>query len=489
MRPTAITALLVLSVSTQASGQTLLTPQDYQRLKEEADLPADAGLATHGPVHLRPTGSTRDNDGGCSCWVVPDSTYTLASEEADDVINVVAHLPFTFNFYGESFDSLYVNMNGNVSFGSQYIWYPGGSFAGEFPFGPEKMLAPFYADVDIRDTTDTVPTSYLHGRLLYKVTPHAFYLNWEDVGYYGYQGDLRNSFQLIITDGSDPAVPDSGNVSFCYRDMQWTTGNASDGENGFGGVSATVGANRGDAMGYAQVGRFNVDDDSYIGPYDEVNGVHWLDSMHFYLNTADPAGVHPIFGSPFECDSLVIGVGDAGTYRIECIAGAVDEVVTCTSSCPDIAAYQQLPTVADDHAAVLFSFHPTAGELGAHDVQFSAENDDGTPLTSMYTLHVLVVDSTSTGFGANAGANGLRLFPDPAAEHCTLDLGNSPAPEQVLIRSVDGRVCRSYASGAKAKRMDLDLTGLRSGRYTVCVVGQDQVRVLPLIITGPALER
>ncbi len=488
MRTTAITWLLVLSVCTRATGQTLLSPQDYQRLKEEAALPADAGLATHGPVNLRPTSGTRDNDGGCSCWVVPDSTYTLASEEADDVINVVAHLPFSFNFYGELFDSLYVNMNGNVSFGQQYIWYPGGSFANDFPFSPEKVLAPFYGDVDTRDTLDTIPTSYLHGRLLYKVTPHAFYLNWDDVGYYGYQGDLRNSFQLILTDGTDPAVPDGGNVSFCYKDMQWTTGSASDGENGFGGVSATVGANRGDALGYAQVGRFGEDDDAYIGPYDEVNGVHWLDSLHFYLNTADPLGVHPIFGSAFPCDSLVIAVGDAGTYHIECIAGAVATQVSCTSSCPDIAAYEQVPTVPDDHAQVLFSFTPTSAEVGTHEVHFSAENDDSTPLTSTYTLHVLVVDSTTTGFAADAGANGLRLFPDPATAHCTLDLGNSPTPEQVLIRSVDGRVCRSYASGAKARRMELDLTGLRSGRYTVCVVGKDHVRVLPLIVAGPVLE-
>ena len=217
--------------------------------------------------------------------------------------------------------------------------------------------------------------------------------------------------------------------------------------------------------------------------------MRWLDSRHFCLNTADPLGVHPIFGSPFECDSLVITVGDAGTYRIECIAGAVATQVSCTSSCPDIAAYQQVPTVADDHAPVLFSFNPTADELGAHDVHFSAENDDSTPLTSTYTLHVLVVDSTTTGFAADAGANGLRLFPDPATAHCTLDLGNSPAPEQVLIRSVDVRVYRSYASGAKARRMELDLTGLRSGRYTVCVVGKDNVQVLPLIVTGPALER
>ena len=52
-----------------------------------------------------------------------------------------------------------------------------------------------------------------------------------------------NTFQLIISDGTDTIIPANNNIAFCYGDMQWTTGAASSGIGGFGGTAATVGAN------------------------------------------------------------------------------------------------------------------------------------------------------------------------------------------------------------------------------------------------------
>jgi hypothetical protein len=47
--------------------------------------------------------------------------------------------------------------------------------------------------------------------------------------------DKLNDFQLILTDGSDPLLPNGNNIAFCYGDMQWTTGSASQCVGGFGG--------------------------------------------------------------------------------------------------------------------------------------------------------------------------------------------------------------------------------------------------------------
>ncbi|MBK8341231.1 MAG: hypothetical protein IPK99_15140 [Flavobacteriales bacterium] len=55
------------------------------------------------------------------------------------------------------------------------------------------------------------------GQVWYKVTPTALYVNWVDVGYLAMLTDKHNSFQPIITDGTDPILGLDKNVSFCHR--------------------------------------------------------------------------------------------------------------------------------------------------------------------------------------------------------------------------------------------------------------------------------
>jgi hypothetical protein len=65
---------------------------------------------------------------------------------------------------------------------------------------------------------------------------------------------------------TDPMLPNGNNVAFCYGDMQWTTGSASQGgTGGFGGVPSTVGVNKGDGTNFIQIGRF---DASQVHAYD-----------------------------------------------------------------------------------------------------------------------------------------------------------------------------------------------------------------------------
>ena len=85
------------------------------------------------------------------------------------------------------------------------------------------MIAPFWADVDTRSTNG--------GNVWYKLTPHSLVVVWDHVGYWNMMEDKLNTFQLIISDGQDTLVPAGNNVSFCYGDMQWTTGSASGGIN------------------------------------------------------------------------------------------------------------------------------------------------------------------------------------------------------------------------------------------------------------------
>jgi hypothetical protein len=130
----------------------------------------------------------------------------------NDDLSSSADLDFLFNFFGTMYDKIYINNNGNLSFERAYGDYdPTG-----FPSTDFKMVAPFWADVDTRSQIGRVWKKKLPG--------NAFALAWDHVGYFPSQGDLRNTFQVVISDGTNAEMGLGNNVCFCYEDMQWTTG-------------------------------------------------------------------------------------------------------------------------------------------------------------------------------------------------------------------------------------------------------------------------
>ncbi|MCX7650340.1 MAG: PKD domain-containing protein [Flavobacteriales bacterium] len=227
-------------------------------------------------------------------YIPHDNTYSVAMPSCDDCSSSLINLPFQFCLYGQLYNQVYINNNGNVSFGSPYGTY---SSTG-FPVNGFPMLAPFWADVDTRGGLGTV---------YYKITPTALYVNWVNTGYYSMQGDKRNTFMLVMTDGTDPVLSNGNNVGFAYQDMQWTTGAAScwggtpspctyngntytcGGSGGFCGVPATVGANKGDGVDYFLIGRFDHPGTDFNGPT-VPSGVDYLDyaAMEFNICNLPP---------------------------------------------------------------------------------------------------------------------------------------------------------------------------------------------------------
>lgn len=155
-------------------------------------------------------------------------TTNFAGNDDDSVGPV--NIGFNLNFFGNNWNSLFVNNNGNVTFtGSLGTYTPSAITAGSL-----AMLAPFFADVDTRTgNTVTYGTGLLGGKSVFGV-------NWIDVGYFSEHTNLLNSFQLIITDRSDIAAGDF-DFEFNYDKIQWETGDASGGLGGFGGTPATAG--------------------------------------------------------------------------------------------------------------------------------------------------------------------------------------------------------------------------------------------------------
>jgi hypothetical protein len=163
-------------------------------------------------------------------------TYRLVRQ--DDRPSEYSEIGFPINLFGTTFDSCYVNNNGNITFN--------GSLR-DFTPVPLRVLglpivAPFWADVDTNAEGSSVVT-YSHdiesvnGR-------EAFGVNWVKVGYYAGNDDKLNSFQLIFIDRSDTGV---GNfdIEFNYDMILWETGESSGGTNGYGGDPSRSGLSNG----------------------------------------------------------------------------------------------------------------------------------------------------------------------------------------------------------------------------------------------------
>jgi hypothetical protein len=237
----------------------------------------------------------------CDCLVPLDTSFHIAQfvgysapdYRNDDASTAAIALPFSFQLYGVTYDSIYINNNGNISFDNAYATYSSSGF----PSAQFVMVAPFWADVDTRNVAS--------GLVYYKITPTALIVRWQQVGYFNSQIDKMNDFQLVITDGSNSDLPDNYNVQFCYGDMQWTTGSASGGTNGFGGTAATAGVNMGNGVDFWQIGRFDQGGDNFDGPNGANDGVSWLDNKVFYANTSfSPDTTDPLIINTNMCDTV-----------------------------------------------------------------------------------------------------------------------------------------------------------------------------------------
>ncbi len=265
----------LLSMSMSLAQQVTIDSKAYQVLKQNNAL---EGTELKAPNASAPVqhyqGELNEKSGLCDCLLPLDSTFQLAMLPNDDLYSNSIALPFNFSFYGTTYDSLYINNNGNISFSQPYNTFT----AYSFPDPTFNMIAPFWADVDTRSTNG--------GNVWYKVNAHSLIVIWDHVGYFNMMEDKLNTFQLIISDGLDTLIPSANNVSFCYGDMQWTTGSASGGSNGFGGSPATVGVNIGNGINYFQVGQFDASGVTFDGPYANNDQVDFLDGQEIYFDLA-----------------------------------------------------------------------------------------------------------------------------------------------------------------------------------------------------------
>ena len=163
---------------------------------------------------------------GPNAIITPAGYNTNAVVRGDDTSSLVVGLPFAMNWGGTPFSQIYLNMNGNCTFGNTFTTYTPGTALDALK---QDIMAVFWADVDTSNA--------LSGQMTYSDTVNpplvdghkAFIVNWVNVGYYNTKADKLNSFQLVLVDRSDTGA---GNFDFYfnYDKILWDVGDLSAGQ-------------------------------------------------------------------------------------------------------------------------------------------------------------------------------------------------------------------------------------------------------------------
>jgi hypothetical protein len=177
-----------------------------------------------GTVRLQPRDRTSTPAGG-EYGPAYDHCLSNYLPANDDESSEAVALPFALSFFGQPYSDVFVNNNGNITFGEELSDYTPSAFTADEGGGYSgpPIIAPFFADVDTRGEGSNVVT--------YGAGPDgtSFCVNWVDVGYYSNATDRLNSFQLQITQrqGSEFSEGDF-DITFNYDQLQWDIGEASD---------------------------------------------------------------------------------------------------------------------------------------------------------------------------------------------------------------------------------------------------------------------
>lgn len=159
------------------------------------------------------------------------------------------------NLFGNYYTHVYVNTNGNITFDHGLSNFTPREIGADF-YSP--IIAPFWADVDTRNTTGqwTTPGGNSQGTNLVwwdaNEDTGTFTVTWDDIGFYSMNNSQLNAFQLRMSalEGGEGNF----NLEFIYEDINWTTGSASGGNSdGLGGTIARAGFSAGDGVNYFEL--------------------------------------------------------------------------------------------------------------------------------------------------------------------------------------------------------------------------------------------
>jgi Bacterial Ig-like domain (group 2)/Nidogen-like len=319
-----------------------------------------------------------------SCYFAPDATYTNFPANDDGSIGPI-NLGFNFDLYGTNYTQCYINNNGNISFGAAQGGYSSTGFPSTTP-----MVAGFWADMDTRNA--------LSGTVKYKVEAHRIIVTFPGVGYYNNKGDLLNTFQIILTDGTDASIGLGNNVAFYYHDMQWTTGDASGGVGGFNGasgISATVGINKGNNVNYVQVGRFGLNSSVYDGGGGAIDGVNYLDYECFRFNVSNTTNQPPSVSGVPAGNAITIPCGTTTTIPLTFLPPETNQTVSTVINTNSLCNTTSSTTSGATSVASV-TITGAACNIGTNNITFTATDNFNPTASTVVTVAVTVTAATTT---------------------------------------------------------------------------------------------
>jgi len=416
----------------------------------------------------------------CNCRITCDTTFHAVPFDGsggsggpglppdyanDDWSTNLITLPFNFCLYGTTYNSLYINNNGNVSFGAAYSTFT----ANSFPTPTYTMIAPFWSDCDSRGPN----SKYVH----YKLTSTALIVQWDSIGYYAQHDDKRNTYQLIITNGADSIIPSGNNVSFCYGDMQWTTGDASGGLNGFGGTPATVGVNKGDGVNYFQVGLFDRDSATYDGSYGNNDGVNWLDNRNIVANVCGSSNNVPPIAIDSVCDTVIVYLNQTINGSMRFLSPESGQITTATATGP--SGFTIVNNQSANMANVQYQFTGSVSNIGYNTITFTAQDNGAGNLSTTVKKVIKVIGST--GIQNTANANVVEIFPNPASSKINIKI-NSDFKTKVYLKSILGEILLEqelYHGGN-----EINIENLKNGIYILEIRAENIILIKKILKAG-----
>ena len=307
-----------------------------------------------------------------------------------DDIRAIVPLQFQFCFYGVTYNSVNVYDNGNVQFSTNSIVFTSTGF----PNTTDNMIAPFWADGKLHNPVGGLK----YGKVLIDNTsPTHLVVSWDSLPYYqATVADVSklNSFQLVLTEGTDPILPFGKNVGFYYHRMDWTTGNASTGTGGFPttqpGNPATVGINEGNGTDYFLIGRFGLPGAVYNGPTGGNSGVKWLEGQRFYFDACPAPGdnIAPFPTLiPTDCDTFKVCGNDTLYLKNTYLAPEIGQSMTVTAVCN--------PTGTNTALGSSFSYSTFPNPNGGNDLYLMV--DGNTAPASSHGYHFISISVIDNG--------------------------------------------------------------------------------------------
>lgn len=434
----------------------------------------------------------------CPCKFNVDNTFQVAPMTQGPDVGIpplyqnynaatpMLPLPFHFCFYGQSYDSVSIGNKGIITFKKPVYQFDTSHL---FPFGADTvMIAPFYSD----------GYTVNHGGVVYyKITPTYMVVIWDSIKYNGSDVDGWNTFQLIITDGQDPILPAGSNVSFCYPIMQWACSDSVGGFSGYGGAPATVGINKGNGIGYAQITITSMGGLAYYGPFSPDNGVDWLNYNSFTFNTCvtgntiapvifnnpqknkstlyicpcDTTETQHAFGTGNHCDTVNL----TGAYI--CAVAGQNARLSYTCNGP-LNVYSVDTGTVHFIDSITVTIIPAYGDTGRKVLNLIA-TDPVSHLQSIVTYNVVVtvncLDSpppNPDGIYEPTFDDSFSVYPNPANKRITVKLNDVTGASTVKIYSVLGDEILSVKLVSDVN--DIDVSGLSKGIYFIRIYKENK---------------